>query len=152
MKLKKLKLEKDSSGKVDQKETIANKFFLIVSIGAVIIVLSLIWSFFLSPSAPLHINLPQVVKPLKSTDNRVNVLLLGLAGGNHDGAYLTDSIIVASYNLKTKKAVLFSIPRDLWLDNIKQKINAAYEMKMSEDEGLKFAEDKIDDILGIPIH
>lgn len=89
---------------------------------------------------------------VKKTDNRINILLLGMAGGKHDGALLTDSMIVASFNTKTKKAVLISIPRDLWLGSIKEKVNAAYEIGLEKDDGLAFAEDKIDDILGIPIH
>ena len=94
-------------------------------------------------------------EPIKSTDGRVNVLMLGLAGGNHDGALLTDSIIIASYNTTNHDVTLISVPRDLWLDNIKEKVNAAYEVgleKKNGGNGLKFAEDKIDDILGIPIH
>lgn len=90
--------------------------------------------------------------PIKSTDDRVNILLLGNAGGTHDGAMLTDSIIIASYNLKTHKAVLISVPRDLWLDGVKAKVNAVYEIGQAKGDGLKYAEDKIDDILGIPIH
>lgn len=90
---------------------------------------------------------------IKSTDDRVNVLLLGLAGGKHDGAMLTDSIIVASYNLKTNKVTMISVPRDLWMDGIKEKVNAAYEVGEQRPEGgLAYASDKIDDILGIPIH
>lgn len=93
---------------------------------------------------------------LKSTNDRVNILLLGIGGGNHDGADLTDSIIVASYSLKTHQVTMFSIPRDLYLPPIKEKINAAYEIGKSKGgsnlAGLQFAEDKIDDILGIPIH
>ena len=42
--------------------------------------------------------------PLKSTDDRVNILLLGMAGGTHDGPDLTDTIIIASLNLKTKNS------------------------------------------------
>jgi polyisoprenyl-teichoic acid--peptidoglycan teichoic acid transferase len=94
-------------------------------------------------------------EPIKSTDGRVNVLLLGLAGGNHDGALLTDSIIIASYNLNNHYVTLISVPRDLWLDSIHQKVNAAYEIGQASKNGgngLKYAEDKIDDILGIPIH
>ncbi|MBI3485972.1 LCP family protein, partial [Candidatus Daviesbacteria bacterium] len=89
---------------------------------------------------------------IKSTDDRVNILLLGNAGGKHDGPELTDSIIVASYNLKTSRVTLISVPRDLWLDSIKAKVNAAYEIGNKTSQGLKFSEDKIDDILGVPIH
>ena len=60
---------------------------------------------------------------IKSTDDRVNVLLLGLAGGKHDGAMLTDSIIIASYHMKSNKVTMISVPRDLWMDGIKEKVN-----------------------------
>ena len=40
---------------------------------------------------------------LKSNNGMVNVLLLGISGGGHDGPNLTDTIMVASYNLKTNK-------------------------------------------------
>lgn len=89
----------------------------------------------------------------KSTDDRINVLLLGLAGGKHDGTLLTDSIIIASYSLKSHKVTLISLPRDLWVDGIKEKVNAAYELGVQRPEGgLTYASDKIDDLLGIPIH
>jgi polyisoprenyl-teichoic acid--peptidoglycan teichoic acid transferase len=86
----------------------------------------------------------------KSTDERVNILLLGNSGGTHDGPQLTDSIIVASYNLKTSKVTLISIPRDLWVEGAKSKINAVYEN--GDGHKLQYAEDKIDDLLGFPIH
>ncbi|GIW64972.1 MAG: hypothetical protein KatS3mg092_0905 [Patescibacteria group bacterium] len=38
---------------------------------------------------------------LKTYDDQVNILLLGIAGGNHDGPNLSDSITVLNYNLKT---------------------------------------------------
>lgn len=92
---------------------------------------------------------------IKSTDDRVNVLLLGNGGGTHEGPDLTDSIIVASYHLKSHQVTLISIPRDLWVDSTRTKINALYELGseiQNGSNGLKFAEDKIDDLLGIPIH
>ncbi len=60
----------------------------------------------------------------------VNVLIAGnsAADPNHGGALLTDSIIVASYNLSAKQLTLISIPRDLYV-NVNgnyMKINAAY--------------------------
>ena len=89
---------------------------------------------------------------LKSTDNRVNILLLGNAGGIHDGAYLTDTIMVGSYNLKEDKAYLFSLPRDLWFDKTKSKVNAVYEIGDAKREGLEFSKRIFGEILGIPIH
>ncbi len=89
---------------------------------------------------------------LKSTDGRVNVLLLGLAGGQHDGSFLTDTIVVVSYNLKDNQITLISIPRDLWLPELKSKANAVYQMGLSQKRGLDFAKTVMGNILGIPIH
>lgn len=58
-----------------------------------------------------------------NTNGAYNVVLLGSGGAGHDGGGLTDSIIVISVNPKDKKAVLISIPRDLWTSG-NYKINA----------------------------
>ncbi|MDE3078095.1 MAG: LCP family protein, partial [Chloroflexota bacterium] len=47
--------------------------------------------------------------------DRVNVLLLGYGGVGHDGADLTDSIMVLSFDRKTKAAAMISVPRDIWV-------------------------------------
>src|SRR3990167_5307399 len=52
---------------------------------------------------------------LKQEKTAYNFLLLGYGGGVHEGTYLTDTIMVAHLDIKTKKATLFSIPRDLWV-------------------------------------
>lgn len=60
----------------------------------------------------------------------VNVLIAGNSAddGDHGGAQLTDSIMVASYNLSEKRLSLVSIPRDLFVayDGSYMKINAVY--------------------------
>lgn len=89
---------------------------------------------------------------LKSTEGRVNVLLLGIAGGTHDGSNLTDTIMVASYDLKTNQMYLFSIPRDLWLPALKSKSNAVYQIGLSQKNGLGLVKTVFGNILGIPIH
>jgi LCP family protein required for cell wall assembly len=69
---------------------------------------------------------------------RVNILLLGYGGAGHDGAYLTDSIMVLSVQGPDRVAMT-SVPRDSWV-SIKAftnggaydgKINAAYEIPLS---------------------
>ena len=51
---------------------------------------------------------------LKGEENdRVNILLLGMGGKNHDGGYLTDTIMLASLKPSTGQVSLISIPRDL---------------------------------------
>lgn len=115
------------------------------------IILYAVWWFF-TASGSGAIELVFNRNKIKEEDGRVNVLLLGNAGGSHAGASLTDSIIVASYDLKTNKATLFSIPRDLWLDNASAKVNTVYQAgKKQTGNGLKYAEEKIGEILGLPI-
>lgn len=100
-----------------------------------------------------NFRIPSVVRnPIKSTDGRVNILLLGNAGGRHDGASLTDSILVASYDLKSNKATLISIPRDLWIDTEQAKVNTIYQTGAKLGEGLGYAKEKFGDILGLPMH
>lgn len=88
---------------------------------------------------------------LKSNDGLVNVLLLGTAGGAHDGPNLTDTIMVASYNLKLNKLYLISIPRDLWLPEFKLKVNAAYQKGLNQGSGLDFAQTVMGNIVGLPL-
>jgi LCP family protein required for cell wall assembly len=62
---------------------------------------------------------------------RVNILLAGNSADDpgHDGANLTDSIMIVSIDTKNNTAFLLSVPRDLWVktDNSGwQKINDAY--------------------------
>lgn len=126
------------------------KYQRVLFLASLIIALTIIWSLLTSTSSVFQFVFPG--SSLKSTDNRVNVLLLGNAGGRHDGPYLTDSIIVASYHLKNHRVTLVSIPRDLWIEGARAKVNTLYEIGQRKEEGLKYAKDKIDDILGIPIH
>lgn len=63
---------------------------------------------------------------LKQTDSKVNILLLGIGGGSHDGPNLTDTIILATLDQKADRITLTSIPRDLWFPDINAKINDAY--------------------------
>lgn len=89
---------------------------------------------------------------LKNNDDRVNILLLGIAGGTHDGPNLTDTIMVASYNIKTSQVYLFSIPRDLWLPSLKSKANAVYGIGLSQGNGLGLSKTVMGNILGLPLH
>lgn len=64
-----------------------------------------------------------------SFENRkVTFLILGL--DNRDDALettlLTDTIILASLDTGAKKLTLIPLPRDLWIDELKTKINALY--------------------------
>ncbi len=67
---------------------------------------------------------------------RVNILLAGTSEGDpgHDGADLTDSIMIVSIDTKNNTAFTVSIPRDTWVDygaacasGYAGKINVAYQ-------------------------
>ena len=80
------------------------------------------------------------------------MLLLGIAGGKHDGATLTDTIVVASYNLKTDRVYLISIPRDLWLPSLQSKANAVYQIGLTQGDGLPLVKTIFGNVTGLPIH
>jgi LCP family protein required for cell wall assembly len=46
-------------------------------------------------------------------EDRINILLLGMGGEGHDGANLTDTIIVASLRPSDHQVAMLSVPRDL---------------------------------------
>jgi LCP family protein required for cell wall assembly len=69
-----------------------------------------------------------------------NILILGYAGGNHEGATLTDTMIVAQIDPKKESVTLISIPRDLWVPipveagkTEKSKINAAFAIGIDDN-------------------
>lgn len=111
----------------------------------------LLWFVFTPHRTAVQYGFPGIPKTEEKPE-RINVLLLGMAGGKHDGATLTDSIIVASYHIKTNKVVMFSIPRDLWVEEVRQKVNTLYQTGLKEGNGLVYAKEKIGkEIMGIPI-
>lgn len=108
---------------------------------------------------------------LKGEENgRVNILLAGTSEDDpgHDGAKLTDSIMLVSLDTTNKKAFMMSIPRDLWVSyqtrecsvGYQGKINAAYtcgeQINFDEDGyakgGMGLLEKIVEDNFGVPIH
>jgi LCP family protein required for cell wall assembly len=101
-------------------------------------------------------------------DGRVNILLLGNGGEGHDGADLTDSIMIASIDPINNETALLSIPRDLWVKPEGlwgMKINAVYssaksqalaknsrDINAAKKAGNDALERTIESYLGIPIH
>lgn len=90
---------------------------------------------------------------LKNTNGTINILLLGLGGKGHDGANLTDTILLVSANPAKNFVVLTSIPRDIWLPSLKQKINAAYSIgeEKKTGGGLILAKDAVFETLGVNV-
>lgn len=75
-------------------------------------------------------------KLIGEDEGQVNILLMGIGGSGHDGAHLTDTMIVASINTKTNEVLLISIPRDFAVMLPKvgfNKVNAAYAYAYQEN-------------------
>lgn len=107
----------------------------------------------------------------QASDPRFAFLLMGYGGTGHDGAYLTDSMIVAIVDPNQKTISLLSIPRDIWAPlvfsektTVYNKINTAYAFaedsslypdRLSRYKGKQgpgtFAMDTVSRLLGIPI-
>jgi len=131
------------------KKIIYKIIFFVLVIGLFLIVARLLTQF--SGSSTV-VNFNWLGNPLHSSDGKVNILFLGIAGGTHAGSNLTDTIMVASYNLKTNQLYLISIPRDLWLPDLRTKANAVYEIGQSQNNGLGLTKTIMGNIIGIPIH
>ena len=85
-----------------------------------------------------------------SHEKPINVLLLGVGGGTHDGPDLTDTIIFAHIDPANKKVTLVSLPRDLWIPSLGAKVNASYTVasEKTPGNGLSYTEGAIGSILG----
>lgn len=92
--------------------------------------------------------------PLQATDNRVNILVLGIAGGTHEGPDLTDTMIVASVSKEKPSVSLLSIPRDMWSEALKDRINSAYHYGEAKRTGggKVLAKAVVEDVTGLVIH
>lgn len=106
----------------------------------------------------------------KDIHGNINILILGYGWMEHKWGFLTDSMMVASFNPQKKAVTMLSIPRDLFInkDNLyKTKINALLPMRLNEisnysSETIKqdfaeaedFLREKIEDItwLSIPYY
>lgn len=90
---------------------------------------------------------------LRESNGKINILILGIGGGTHDGPDLTDTIMYASLNPKANTVTLISIPRDLWIPDLKGRINTAYAMgeDNGQHKGLLMAKSVVESITGQPV-
>lgn len=149
-KLRPLNLQKNPDSKFKRVKKITRRLLPFLFAAGFLMVIA----FFLSTFSGSSSVVTQILSgtSLKSSGGRINVLLLGIAGGKHDGADLTDTIMVASYDLKKNQATLISIPRDLWMPSLQSKANAVYQMGILQKNGLGFSKTVMGNIVGLPIH
>ena len=94
------------------------------------------------------------VSKVETMAGRINILILGKGGEGHAASDLTDTIIFASIS-HTKPAIsIFSLPRDIWVPEIRAKINSAYYWgkQRKEGGGLILAKSTVEEIVGQPVH
>lgn len=105
--------------------------------------------------APALAGILDVTKLKGEGDGRVNVLVMGIGGKGHEAPNLTDTLMVISFDPKTKDAAMLSVPRDLYVkipatDRTRQqygKINAA-----NVYGGPELAARVVSNVIGVPIH
>ena len=88
--------------------------------------------------------------------DRINVLILGMGGAEHEGPFLTDTIILASFKPSASQLGLLSIPRDLYApipDFGWRKINSAntYGMTKANDGGTLTSQ-VVSNVFDLPVH
>lgn len=108
---------------------------------------------FKGPSTLISIINPSI-KNLDSYQGRTNILLLGVGGGDHPGAYLTDSIMLISIDSLTSDTVLVSLPRDIWVESLNAKLNHAYQIGEEKQAGggLTLSKSAVSEIVNQPVH
>jgi LCP family protein required for cell wall assembly len=103
-----------------------------------------------------HITTSVNKKLIGEENDRINILLIGMGGKNHDGGYLADTIMLVSIKPSTKQVAMISIPRDMTIqvaDGSWRKINsvnATAEAKQAGSGGAAMTE-TLSNLLGTPI-
>ncbi len=132
------------------------KSFIAISIFGLVLYIAPYYQFL---SNTVHISLWKMLPPfnsIKKYNNQTNILILGIAGGNRpgDNPKVSDSIIVTNYNFSTNRLTTISVPRDIWSDTLKNKINSAYaegETKAPGKGGFILAKAELESVIGMPI-
>lgn len=167
----------DESRKLIRKKTRRKYYKIAAGILAVFAVAGLIWLLkFISNITDQPFNLfakSEIQKKLDSGE-RMNFLLMGYGGGNHEGTYLTDTIILVSVKTNPPdgetEVTMINVPRDLWVpiptDNGRfySKINTAFtygmdrqyfrnkeEEQKEKDKGMNNTKSVVEDTFGLKI-
>lgn len=111
------------------------------------------WQGMLSPIKQVA---SQVIGASSPLPTRMNVLLLGYAGDERLGKYLTDTILVASIDTVNAKVALVSIPRDLYVriptSQNSTKINALYTYGRTAGVETDWTKQAVEEVTGLIIH
>jgi LCP family protein required for cell wall assembly len=90
-----------------------------------------------------------------SRNGGATFLLLGLdqSENQRETSLLTDTIMLAHFNKNNQSLSLYSLPRDLWIDSLKTKINALYYYGQQNGDagGVTLLSSVVNEITGLPI-
>lgn len=112
--------------------------YIVLGIFVAILLLLVIWKTASLYPFLFHLAFDKEVKLKQASPSKINILILGIGGGSHDGPNLTDTIILANIDESKNKVTLASIPRDLWvpdLEGTNKKINEAYNQGELKKKG-----------------
>lgn len=87
----------------------------------------------------IYIKIPDI-------EENQTILILGKAGQGHTAPNLTDTMIVMHVNSDSKKVSFLSLPRDIWIPEIRAKLNTAYHYG-----GFKMVNDSVYSITGTEV-
>lgn len=125
---------------------------ILITIGVVFLSLAVIGMVFynrhLKSGASFVTGLISDTIELGQDNNNINVLVLGIAGGNHAGPNLSDTIIFANIKPSENQVSLVSIPRDLWISDLQLKINAVYATGIDRKSAIPFTKEAIGGVVG----
>lgn len=91
---------------------------------------------------------------IRSKEGRTNILILGKGGEGHSAPDLTDTIIFSSIDRDSASVSLISLSRDIWIPELRAKLNSAYYWGNQKEKGggLILAKSTSEKITGQPIH
>jgi LCP family protein required for cell wall assembly len=91
---------------------------------------------------------------IQTRGDRTNILILGKGGEGHEAPDLTDTVIFASITHINPSLSLVSLPRDIWIPELRAKLNSTYYWgnQKKEDGGLILTKSTVESIVGQPVH
>lgn len=78
-----------------------------------------------------------------------SIVILGKGGMGHTAPDLTDTIMLLNFNIKQHKISLLSLPRDIWINSTKAKLNSSYYWGKKNGKDYSLVSDSISEVTGI---
>lgn len=94
------------------------------------------------------------VEKVETLKGRTNILILGKGGQGHEAPDLTDTVILVSIKYSPPSVTLISLSRDIWVPELRTKLNSIYYWgnQKTQGGGLILAKSTVEQIVGVPVH